>query len=217
MVNITREDSLSNWFSSIQAIAVGSVIWLTAIVVRKQMQGIYSKSKFYSWAAIGTFFIYLGIDDAIKFHERVGTAFKVLLFEDDDTSGAGVLGFMYDVFPSYTWQMIFGPFFVFIGIFILWFLWKELSSKKLWDWFLVGITLYVVAVGLDFVEGLDGAPYEEMGIADFFSTHNDRIKHMSKALEEFLEMLGTTAFLIIFLKNIFRMSREWKITISEKS
>ncbi len=217
MVNITREDSLSNWFSSLQAIAVGSVIWLTAIGVRKQMQDNHYKRKFYCWAGIGTFFIYLGIDDAIKFHERMGTAFKVLLTRDDAASGTGVLGSLYDVFPSYLWQMIFGPFFVSICIFMLWFLWKELSSRKLWDWFLVGIGLYVVAVGLDFIEGLDGAPYEEMGIADFFSTLNDRIKHMSKALEEFLEMLGTTIFLIVFLKNIFGMSREWKITISEKS
>ena len=216
MVNITREDSLSNWFSSLQAIVVGSVIWLTAIGVRKQMQGNY-KRKFYCWAGIGSFFIYLGIDDAIKFHERMGTAFKILLFENDDTSGAGVLGSIYDVFPSYTWQMVFGPFFVSIGIFIIWFLWKELSSKELWNWFLVGISLYAVAVGLDYVEGLDGEPYEEMGIAGFFSTHDDRIRHMSKALEEFLEMLGTTIFLIVFLKNIFKLSREWKITVSEKS
>lgn len=217
MVNITREDSLSNWFSSLQAIVVGSVIWLTAIGVKKQMQGKHYKRKSYCWAGIGSFFIYLGIDDALKFHERMGTAFKVLLFEDDDTSGAGVLDSIYDAFPSYTWQMIFGPFFAAIGIFILWFLWKELSSRKLWYWFLGGISLYSVAVGLDFVEGLDGAPYEEMGIADFFSTHDDRIRHMSKALEEFLEMLGTTIFLVIFLKNIFRLSREWRITVSEKS
>jgi hypothetical protein len=113
--------------------------------------------------------------------------------------------------------MVFGPFFVSIGIFIIWFLWKELSSKELWDWFLVGISLYAVAVGLDFIEGIDGEPYEEMGIAGFFSTHDYRIRHMSKALEEFLEMLGTTIFLIVFLKNIFRLSREWKITVSEKS
>ena len=217
MVNITREDSLSNWFSSLQAIVVGSIIWLTAIGLRKQMQGNHYKRKFYCWAGIGSFFIYLGIDDAIKFHERMGTAFRVLLFEDDDTSGAGVLGYIYDVFPSYTWQMVFGPFFISIGIFIIWFLWKELSSKELWNWFLVGISLYAVAVGLDYVEGLDGEPYEEMGIAGFFSTHDDRIRHMSKALEEFLEMLGTTIFLIVFLKNIFKLSREWKITVSEKS
>jgi hypothetical protein len=61
MVNITREDSLSNWFSSIQAIVVGVVIWLTAICVRKQMQGDHYIRKFYCWAGIGSFFIYLGM------------------------------------------------------------------------------------------------------------------------------------------------------------
>ncbi len=216
MVNITREDSLSNWFSSIQAITVGSVIWLTAIVVRKQMLDSYYKIKFYCWAGIGTFFIYMGIDDAIKFHERIGTAFHVILF-DDDTSNEGVLGAVYDAFPSYTWQMVFGPFFMAIGIFILWFVWKELTSRKLWNWFLVGISLYAVAIGLDFVEGLDGEPYEDMGIAGFFSTYEFRIRHMSKTLEEFLEMLGTTIFLIVFLKNIFRLTDELKITISENT
>jgi hypothetical protein len=46
MVNITREDSLSNWFSSIQAVVVGAVIWSTAIGVRKQMQGNHYMRKF---------------------------------------------------------------------------------------------------------------------------------------------------------------------------
>lgn len=212
MVNITREDSLSNWFSSFQAIVVGFVIWLTAIGVRKRIQGNHYKGKFYCWAGIGSFFIYLGIDDAIKFHERMGTAFRVLLFEDD-VSGTGLLGSIYNAFPSYTWQLVFGPFFVSIGIFLLWFLWKELASRKLWYWFLGGMSLYAVAAGLDFVEGLDNSTYEDLGIAGFFSTHDYRIRHMSKALEEFLEMLGTTIFLIVFLKNIFNLSQEWKISI----
>ncbi len=212
MINITREDSLSNWFSSIQAIVVGVVIWLTAICVKKQMQGDHYKRKFYCWAGIGTFFIYLGIDDAIKFHERMGTAFHVILF-DDDTSNEGVLGTLYDAFPSYTWQMVFGPFFMAIGIFIIWFLWKALEPRSLWNWFLVGISLYAVAIGLDYVEGLDSEPYE--GIAAFFSTEEYRIEHLSKTLEEFLEMLGTTTFLIVFLKNIFGLFRELKINIRE--
>jgi hypothetical protein len=102
-----------------------------------------------------------------------------------------------------------------IGIFIVWFLWKALEPHRLWYWFLVGMSLYAVAIGLDFVEGLDSDPYE--GIAGFFFTEEYRIKHLSKTLEEFLEMLGTTIFLIVFLRNIFRLSREWKITISEES
>jgi len=216
MINITREDSLSNWFSSIQAVIVGTVIWMTAIAVRKQMQGGFHKRKFYSWAGIGTFFIYMGIDDAIKFHERMGTAYHVLLFDDDSSAvNEGVLGSIYDFFPSYTWQMVFGPFFMAIGIFIIWFLWKSLEPRRLWYWFLVGMSLYAVAIGLDFVEGLDSEPYE--GIAAFFSTEEYRIEHLSKTLEEFLEMIGTTIFLIVFLKNLFRKSNEWKITISEKS
>ncbi len=216
MVNITREDSLSNWFSSLQAIIVGVVIWLTAIGVRKQMQGDKYKRKFYCWAGIGTFFIYLGIDDAIKFHERMGTAYHVLLF-DDETSNEGVLGYLYDVFPSYTWQMIFGPFFMAMGIFLLWFLWKALEPRRLWYWFLVGISLYAVAVGLDFVEGFDSEFFEDIGIAGFFSTEDYRIRHMSKTLEEFLEMLGTTIFLIVFLKNLFGLSQGWHFNIVEKS
>jgi hypothetical protein len=36
---------------------------------------------------------------------------------------------------------------------------------------------------------------------------------MSKAVEEFLEMLGTTLFLTVFLKNAFSLSRKWEIEI----
>lgn len=144
----------------------------------------------------------------------MGTAYHVLLFDDDSSaSNEGVLGALYDFFPSYTWQMVFGPFFMAIGIFIIWFLWKSLEPRRLWNWFLVGISLYAVAIGLDFVEGLDSYPYE--GIAAFFGTEEYRIEHLSKTLEEFLEMLGTTTFLIIFLKNLFNISREWKFDVSE--
>jgi hypothetical protein len=215
MVNITREDSLSNWFSSLQAIIVGSVIWLTAFAARKQMQDNHYKRKFYCWAGIGSFFIYIGIDDAIKFHERVGTAFKVLLFESEERSGTGILDAAYNAFPSYTWQIVFGPFFMAMGIFILWFLLKELSSQRLKYLFIVAICMYVLTVGMDYVEGLDSETFE--GIADFFSTEEYRIRHMSKTIEEFFEMFATTIFLIVFLKNLFKLSREWKINIVEKS
>ena len=215
MLNITREDSLSNWFSSIQLIMVGSVLWLTAFAVRNQMQDNYYKSKFYCWAGMGVFFIYMGIDDAIKFHERMGRGFKTLHSRSVETSGPGILDSIYNAFPSYTWQIVFGPFFMAMGIFILWFLLKELSSQRLNYLVIVAICMYVLAVGMDFVEGLDSEPYE--GIADFFSTEEYRIRHMSKAIEEFFEMFGTTIFLIVFLKNLFGLSQKWKVNIVEKS
>ena len=67
---------------------------------------------------------------------------------------------------------------------------------------------------MDFVEGLDDNPYK--GIAGFFSTKSYRIRHMSKAIEEFMEMFGTTFILIAFLENLFRFSQKWTIKIAKK-
>ena len=87
----------------------------------------------------------------------------------------------------------FWSFFCDCGIFIVWFLWNELYTRKLWFWVLVGISLYAVAVGLDFVVGLDNEPYEGMGIAGFFSTTDSRIRHMS-IVEEFQKCLEQLYF-----------------------
>ena len=111
MVNITREDSLSNWFSSLQLVAVGTILWLNAIAARIQIQNSHAKRKFYCWAGTAVFYIYMGIDDAIKFHERMGTAFKTILSDSVEASGPGILSSIHNAFPSYSWQMVFGPFF----------------------------------------------------------------------------------------------------------
>jgi hypothetical protein len=126
--------------------------------------------------------------------------------------GAGILNHIHEAFPSYHWQMVCGPFFFAMGVFLLWFIWQQFSASKLRYLLLAAVSLYAVAVGLDFVEGLDTSPYE--GIADYFSTTEDRVGHMSKALEEFLEMFGTTIFLTVFLKNALRLAREWTLAVS---
>ena len=213
MVNISREDSLSNWFSSYQTITVGLILWTTAAAVRSQARDVGGpKKEFYCWAILATFFVYMGIDDAIRFHERIGTAFGRVLSYMEKSFGAGILNHIHEAFPSYNWQMVFGPFFLAMGVFLLWFIWQQFSASKLRYLLLAAVSLYAVAVGLDFVEGLDTSPYE--GIADYFSTTEDRVGHMSKALEEFLEMFGTTIFLTVFLKNALRLARAWTLAVS---
>ena len=209
MVNITREDSLANWISSLQLIIVGTVILTIAFAVKNQNNS--DKKKFYCWMGIAIFFIYMGFDDAIKFHERIGTAFEKILSLFEESTKDGTSQSIFDIFPSYAWQMIFLPIFIPIGIFIFWFLWKELSIHNLKYLLFPAFGLYALALGLDFVDGLESDPYN--AIADFFSTKTYRIRHMSKAIEEFFEMFGTTIFLIIFLKKLFNISRIWKIKI----
>ncbi|MGR3320123.1 MAG: hypothetical protein ACUZ8O_16770 [Candidatus Anammoxibacter sp.] len=211
MVNITREDGLANWLSSLQLIIVGSVIWAIAFAVKNQKQNNSDKKRYYCWIGIACFFIYMGFDDAIKFHERIGTTFNTILSRSAESTEPGTLHSIYNAFPSYPWQLIFLPIFAPIGLFILWFLWKELSIHKLGYLLFAAFGLFTLALALDFVEGLESNPYK--GIADFFSTKVYRIRHMSKAIEEFFEMFGTTIFLIIFLKKLFTTSQCWKIKI----
>lgn len=213
LVNITREDSLSNWFSSLQVIFVGLTIFIIAIIARKKTENRSNNRKVYCWYGIACFFIYLGIDDAIKFHERIGTAFKVIVSRGNgQSSDPGVLSYINHTFPSYTWQLVFGPFLIAIAAFILWFMLKELSPRRQQILFIIAIELYMIAVGIDFVEGLKPNPYYK-GIADFFSTNTKHVKHMSKTLEEFIEMFGTTIILTVFLRKLFSLLQKVEITI----
>lgn len=214
MVNITREDSLSNWFSSLQLIFVGLALWIIAIAIRNKGQKSPNKKKFYCWAGIACFFIYIGIDDAIKFHERIGTAFKTAISNPEAAANPGFISSICNAFPSYSWQLVFGPFFLAIGGFILWFIWKELSKEKSKYSFIAAMGLYAIAIGLDFVEGLETDPYN--GIANLLSTSTGHIRHMSKAIEEFYEMFGTTILLTVFLRKLFSLAQRLEINIVEK-
>lgn len=205
MVNITREDSLGTWLSSTQMLVVGMVLVLIGWAVRTEAERFSARAV--SWFILAGFFIYMGIDDAIKFHERVGTAFKVLASSQSGDSVEGVLSF----FPSYTWQLVFGPFFMAMGCFIVWFVWRELGNTRYVVYVVIAIGLYVLAVMLDFVEGLDAPPYEIF--ADWFSTSVKSIRHFSKVIEEFLELFGTTWFLAAFMGHLFTSFPTWEIKV----
>lgn len=206
MVNITREDSLGTWFSSTQTLFVGIILMLIAYAVYKLK---YKKSTVWGWAILAFFFTYMGIDDAIVFHERVGSAMKrefVSYFQSSQyTSGGG------GWFPSYSWQLFFGPFFTAMGIFILVFLWKQLKHERLFHYVFFALGCYVIAVAMDFVEGLKHHPYYIL--ADFLSCREATVFHLSKLIEELFEMFGTTLFLIAFLNKLMRLSSQWIINI----
>ena len=150
-------------------------------------------------------FFYMGVDDATKLHERLGSLFRELVTNSDGGPGAGFLGQLFDVFPSYSWQFVLGPFAAAAGLFVVVFLMRQLPTPRLKMLMLLGIGLFVVAVGMDFVEGMDNNIMVE--VADLFSTFPGRAVHFSKSLEEFLEMAGTTIFLYVFLKTLMSSTR----------
>jgi hypothetical protein len=131
----------------------------------------------------------MGVDDAVKLHERVGSMFNYYV-EPDDGPGAGPLGQLMAAFPTYTWQLVFGPVMVALGVFLLWFLNRELPSVKMKSLVVLAIGLFATAVVIDFVEGMDTELPDRIG--EFFGTDGGRIVHFSKSVEEFMEMAATT-------------------------
>jgi len=184
LFNIAREDSLAAWLSSVQTFFVGFV--LLAIHWTAKARGA-TRFECYGWALLSAFFFYLALDDGSGLHERVGSAFR---------SQANEVGF-----PTYAWHMIYGPLFAGAGLFMVAFLSVNLNNKSLRIWFLAALSCYVTAEVLDFIEGLEGLiSYESLAQATGLSTI--LVSHTGRVIEEFLEIFGTTLFLVTFMKHL---------------
>lgn len=179
LFNITREDSLASWFAVSQTLVVALVVWMLFAVAC-----IHRVPRFrrLGWLIVAAFFSYMCVDDGAAVHERLGTAFK-------DGGGGGN-------FPSYAWQLLLLPFFALMGTFTLYFLWREMP--RVVDRLKVAVALgcFAFSVGLDFVEGLDDG---YRGLASATGWQSGTIRHFSKSLEEFVEMVGMSVFLVTFL------------------
>jgi len=208
LTNITRETSLTSWFSSTQAFLVGLVLLITCFTAGKD----HSKSwQPLGWAILSGFFFYMSFDDGTRFHERVGAAVRDSLPFSDEAGSIPGLSWIMEIYPSYPWQVVFLPFFGILGLFLLIFLWRELKSPFSKKLMLGGLSCYVLAVGIDFIEGLR----MDDVFSDVLSLEAGFIRHFLKSFEEFIEMFGTTLFLTAFIKNLSQIGSPWHIGFSE--
>ncbi|GBC60144.1 hypothetical protein DENIS_1089 [Desulfonema ishimotonii] len=198
--NIAREDSLASWFGTMQTFMVGLTLWLIFFV---QKHGRASKKAIFGWCMLALFFTYMAVDDGAEIHERLGTIFEAIS-EAKTAPGespswiSGLITF----FPSYPWQILFIPFFGTAGIFILIFLWYQLRPGTAKVLVILALTCFVIAVGLDFIEGLDKKHPWNFHTRIRHTYHLDKytVRHFSKSAEEFLEMFGITLFWSAFIQ-----------------
>lgn len=189
LFDITKEANLPTWFSSTQALVVGLVAWVYA----RQKKGLAPLQSSTGWYVIAIFFSYLGIDDATQLHERVATALSSSA-DSEVTNSWLVEQFL--GFSSYYWQFLFVPVFGAIALYMFLFLYRVFDGWKNLFIFSSGIALYVVAVVLDYVEGIDRW-VAWMAENSFYI--ESQITHFLRAFEEFLEMFGTSLILYSFL------------------
>ena len=122
-------------------------------------------------------------------------------------------------FPSYYWQLVLGPAFAGSGLFMAAFLWREFQGSDLWR--LVGgaFALLGTAVAFDFVDGLpDGHPLDLIGrvgsmarveaVAEawFRLSGPAVVLHLSRIVEESLEMVAMTLLWVAFLTHLTHLA-----------
>ncbi len=216
LFNATREDGIGSWFAVTQTFLAG----LTAVAVFSVQRRIDQRAWMpYGWLVIALFFFYMSVDDGAKIHERLGTTFKILNRGSDEIGGTMLLHF-----PSYTWQLIFLPAFGSLGLFTLGFLWLDSGDRTLRLIVLLAIGCFVVAVGMDFVEGLErdhpanlytilvrNFDMHEYTIRTFSQTPFKTLRHFSKTFEESIEMLGNSALWYVFLRRLGASAHEVRI------
>ena len=100
--------------------------------------------------------------------------------------------------------------FAMFGLFLIWFLNKELQVVRDKLIVIVAIGLLVLAVTADFFEGLD--PEHPLNLHSWVSAtwdlNFDDVRHYSKSLEEFMEMLAMSFLWVVFLRHLVRIAPE---------
>lgn len=207
LFNTAREDGLASWFGTTQTLLAALTLWLTYLIARTRPKPQWWKT---AWLALALFFTYMAIDDGAELHERLGTTVDAL---KEDSSA------LLAAFPSYTWQVLFLPFFGAFGLFMLVFLWKEIDTRSSRLVLVSAIGCLVLAVVLDFFEGLEpdhalnlhtyiveNTNFDARSQARFARSGYDTLQHFSRSTEETLEMLANSLLLFLFLRNLPHVS-----------
>lgn len=226
LTNITREDSLASWIGTTQTLLIALTLWFVWLALRG-----CGRRRRVGWLVLALFFSFMAVDDGALLHERAGTVFSEVHSSDAEGGEATRIGArLSEAFPSYAWQIVALPFFVALGIFLLLFLWRELESPGQRAIVIVALACLGLAVGLDFIEGLDrDHPWnlytrlvEAVDLGDwteyrFRRNAYDSALHFSKSIEEFLEMFGNTLLWYVFLRRLVEIAPDLRIRFESGS
>lgn len=177
--NIGREDSLHNFVSSVQELAVAGVALIAYLHARRTAR----RSEQFEWGVAFALLTWIGVDDGSALHERIGSAIE-----------EGV-----SFFPSYAWQVLFVPLFT-LGLAVTYHVVSRTRKAPYTRvLFIAAFACYVIATGLDYTEGRDGA-FES--IASFLGVRYGLVSHYSRVIEEFLEDVGASLLLVVVLRHL---------------
>jgi hypothetical protein len=207
LCNIAREDGLAGWFMTSQTLVAALVLWLLYWLSRNREEPNTFHRR--GWLVLALFFTYMSADDGALIHERIGTMFERMMEKSGKAGDVGIVAQWLEMFPSYEWQFLL-PFFALIGLYVLYFLWKVLGIGRPMLMVLAAFSCFTIAVVLDFIEGMEADhPVNVYSwLKQAYLLEDYTVDHFAKVLEEFLEMLGISLFLAVFVAQLGRVLPE---------
>lgn len=180
--DMTREESIPNWYASILLFAIALTnAWI--FFVSRATRG--RRVDYFPWAFFSSFFLFLSMDDGARIHERTGDFFRGLTEDGVGLfiSFQGVL----ETASTWAWQIFVLPVFLFVGFFMLFWGGQRVVNPIARRAVLLGAGAITIAIGLDYVEGLI-----EFNVIDInnLAISAKSFMHFQRVTEELLEMVG---------------------------
>ena len=205
--DLAEDHGIGGWFAVVQTMMVGMTLLLMYFISGKVGNGMANRL---GWMVLAVFFIYMSADDAAMIHESLGSVFGDTI-EDNPPPTDSLLAKVYGIFPSYGWLFAVLPFFIGMGLFMVFFMWQQ-TNKQQKAIMTVAVGVMAIAVGLDFLDGFDEDDPRNIYtlITDrwdigLYTSENfdmnawETLEQISRCTEEFLEMLSITLLWVAFV------------------
>ncbi len=172
--NLDGEQNLNSTYSGLKLLGIAALAIVQFLIVHRRGEKFSTKAL---WLLVAASFLYLGTDEMIALHERVGFVVNNLLGVPN-APGA-----------SFRWMLYYAPFILFaIAVYVrfIFLLWREdrFAARVV----LCGAALFVLGLGVEVVSGKIIYP---LGVrsGDF------SLYFISIIGEEIIELAGATLFL----------------------
>lgn len=146
--DITQESSVGTWFFAVLSFASALTLLPVYLIARAEHR---PKQETAGWLILILFFVYMSMDECAWIHERSGDFLERMV--DAEALPLG-LSRMVVKFPTFYWQLIMGPIFVAMGLFMLYFLWQRFHIAALRKYIILSLIGLGMAMFIDFVEGM---------------------------------------------------------------
>ena len=185
MFDLGSECNVPTWFASILWFLVAMAALLSyALDLRAG-----KSSGNWIWLLIALAFVVASVDEVASLHEEVGSFLKA------QARQPGLLSALPAGSPDSPWIVFYSPVLLAFSLVAGLFLWRRLSWSK---WLRVCIVLaaecYLIAIGLDYFQGLPAALQQPLAIA--LDLQRKYLLETTIAVEEMLENIGTSLLLL---------------------